>query len=35
MYYRKATAAIIVYDITSSKSFEEAKEWVEGKLVIY
>jgi len=31
MYYRKANAAIIVYDITSSKSFEQAKEWVDGK----
>jgi len=34
MYYRKATAAIIVYDITSSKSFKEAKDWVEGELII-
>ena len=31
MYYRKANAAVIVYDITSSKSFEQAKEWVDGK----
>ena len=31
MYYRKTNAAIIVYDITSSKSFEQAKEWVDGK----
>ncbi|XP_065885932.1 uncharacterized protein [Dysidea avara] len=29
MYYRKANAAIIVYDITSSKSFEQAKDWVD------
>ncbi|XP_065885553.1 ras-related protein Rab-31-like isoform X1 [Dysidea avara] len=29
MYYRKATAAIIVYDITDLQSFEDAKEWVE------
>jgi len=32
MYYRKTTAAIIVYDITNAKSFEEAKEWIEGNL---
>ena len=30
MYYRKANAAIIVYDITNSKSFDQAKEWVSG-----
>ena len=28
MYYRGAGAAIIVYDITSSKSFERAKSWI-------
>ncbi|KAL5469452.1 hypothetical protein EMCRGX_G030707 [Ephydatia muelleri] len=28
MYYRGANAAIIVYDITSEKSFEEAKRWI-------
>ena len=28
MYYRGAAAAIIVYDITSSDSFEKAKNWV-------
>eukprot|EP01061_Rhynchopus_euleeides_P039668 TRINITY_DN68056_c0_g1_i1.p1 TRINITY_DN68056_c0_g1~~TRINITY_DN68056_c0_g1_i1.p1 ORF type:complete len:211 (+),score=52.22 TRINITY_DN68056_c0_g1_i1:119-751(+) len=28
MYYRGASAAIVVYDITSSGSFERAKEWV-------
>lgn len=31
MYYRKANAAFIVYDITSYASFESAKSWVEGK----
>lgn len=31
MYYRRANAAIIVYDITSNKSFEEAKQWIKGK----
>ena len=30
MYYQKANAAVIVYDITSHKSFEQAKEWVQG-----
>lgn len=29
MYYRGANAAIIVYDITSEKSFEEAKKWIQ------
>merc|ERR1712226_967651 len=28
MYYRGAAAAVIVYDITSSDSFEKAKNWV-------
>ncbi len=31
MYYRRANAALIVYDITREKSFDEAKEWVRGK----
>ena len=29
MYYRGASAAIIVYDVTSAGSFERAKDWVE------
>ncbi|OAY65651.1 Ras-related protein Rab5, partial [Ananas comosus] len=29
MYYRGAAAAIIVYDITSTESFERAKKWVQ------
>lgn len=29
MYYRGAAAAIIVYDITNSDSFERAKKWVQ------
>lgn len=29
MYYRGAKAAIVVYDITSSYSFERAKKWVK------
>uniref|UniRef100_A0A1X7TNP2 Uncharacterized protein n=1 Tax=Amphimedon queenslandica TaxID=400682 RepID=A0A1X7TNP2_AMPQE len=28
MYYRKANAAMIVYDITNEKTFDEAKLWV-------
>ena len=30
MYYRRANAAMIVYDITRDKSFQEAQEWVKG-----
>ena len=30
MYYRRANAAMIVYDITREKSFEDAQEWVKG-----
>jgi GTPase SAR1 family protein len=29
MYYRGAAAAIVVYDITNSDSFEGAKSWVK------
>ncbi|KAM0950217.1 putative small GTP-binding protein [Dioscorea sansibarensis] len=29
MYYRGAAAAIIVYDISSTESFERAKKWVQ------
>ncbi len=32
MYYRRANAALIVYDITREKSFDEAKEWVRGEM---
>ncbi|XP_064388100.1 uncharacterized protein LOC135336273 isoform X2 [Halichondria panicea] len=28
MYYRRANAALIVYDITQKRTFDEAKEWV-------
>jgi len=28
MYYRGATAAIVVYDVTNPASFEGAKSWV-------
>jgi Ras-related protein Rab-21 len=28
MYYRRSNAALIVYDITSSASFESAKTWI-------
>ena len=30
MYYRRANAAVIVYDIANQKSFQEAKSWMEG-----
>jgi len=29
MYYRNALAAVVVYDITKSASFEKAKNWVK------
>lgn len=29
MYYRGTSAAIVVYDITNSETFEGAKQWVE------
>ena len=31
MYYRKANAAMLVFDITSEESFEDMKSWVLGK----
>ena len=31
MYYRRANAAMIVYDITRESTFEEAREWVKGE----
>lgn len=31
MYYRKANAAMLIYDITSSDSFYDIKDWVSGK----
>ncbi len=30
MYYRKANAAMLVYDITSEESFDDMKDWVMG-----
>ena len=30
MYYRNANAAVIVYDITSSESFDAVASWVSG-----
>ena len=30
LYYRKANAALVLYDITKQASFEEAKGWVAG-----
>ncbi len=36
MYYRRANAAIIVYDITSEKTFDEAMQWIKGTVhVLY
>jgi small GTP-binding protein domain len=29
VYYRKASAVLLVYDITSRNSFERAKSWLE------
>jgi hypothetical protein len=31
MYYRGASAAILVYDVTSVESFECVKDWVTGR----
>ena len=33
MYYRRANAALIVFDITREKSFDEAKDWIKGMCV--
>ena len=30
MYYRRANAAIIVYDVTSQESFLQVTEWING-----
>ena len=32
MYYRRANAAVIVYDITNENSFVEARSWVKGEI---
>lgn len=34
MYYRKANAAMLVYDITSEDSFYDIKDWVSGRFDI-
>ena len=31
MYYRKANAAMLVYDLTSSDTFYDIKDWVSGE----
>jgi GTPase SAR1 family protein len=28
MYYRDAHAAIVLYDVTSAKSLEDAEQWI-------
>jgi len=33
MYYRGATAALLLYDITSGRSFGEVRGWLEGPLI--
>ena len=33
MYYRGASAAFVLYDVTDNKSFEGAKDWIEELLV--
>ena len=30
MYYRRANAAIVVYDVTSEESFVQVTEWIDG-----
>ncbi len=32
MYYRKANAAMLVFDITSEESFDDMKTWVNGEM---
>ena len=34
MYYRRANAAIIVYDVTSAESFLQVTEWINGMVCI-
>ena len=33
MYYRGASAALLVYDVTSPASFEDIQGWVTGKKI--
>ncbi|VDK65853.1 unnamed protein product [Anisakis simplex] len=33
MYMRNAAAALIVYDITSRKSFNDVEKWIKGLLI--
>ena len=35
MYYRNANAALVVYELTSTKSFEDMKSWVQGVYYIF
>ena len=34
MYYRGASAALLVYDLTSAPSFNKVKEWVNGMILM-
>ena len=34
MYYRKANAAMLVFDITSEESFDDMKTWVNGEMYL-
>ena len=35
MYYRKANAAMLCYDITNRETFEDMQSWVNGKFYIH
>ncbi|QRV91015.1 Ras-like GTP-binding protein RYL2 [Ceratobasidium sp. AG-Ba] len=35
MYYRGASAAILVYDITNASSFDDVKVWIEGNVAFH
>ena len=35
MYYRGANAALLLYDITNSSTFEDVRGWLEGALAVY
>ena len=33
MYYRGANAALLLYDITNSSTFDDVRGWLEGKVL--